>query len=300
MDKFGRLLTAMVTPFTRNDEVDYPQARRLARALIDSGNDGVVVAGTTGESPTLSHEEKLRLFAEVKQEIGNRGVVVAGTGNYSTRESVQMSKEAQAVGVDGVLLVVPYYNKPTPEGLYLHFKAIAEGVSIPCILYNVPTRTSRNMPADTTIKLSKIPNIIGTKEAAGDMGQVAEIVENARPGFKVWSGDDKDTINVLATGGHGVISVAGHLVGKQIKAMIAAFTSGNVQEAARIHRNLLPLVNALFIVTNPIPGKHALNKVGFQVGEPRLPLVSADAKTAAAIDAVLKGYTIDLPAAVKA
>jgi 4-hydroxy-tetrahydrodipicolinate synthase len=300
MDKIGRLLTAMVTPFTESGEVDYVQARRLARALVESGSDGVVVSGTTGESPTLSHEEKLRLFAEVKEALDSRGAVVAGTGNYSTAESVHLSREAQALGVDGLLLVVPYYNRPTPEGLYQHFKAIAEGVALPCILYNVPSRTGRNMPAETTVRLSRIDNIVGTKEAAGDLGQVAEIVEKAPDGFRVWSGDDKDTIHVLAVGGYGVVSVASHLVGVQIRAMIQAFLDGQVAQAASLHRRLLPLVNALFLVTNPVPVKHALNTVGFPVGRPRLPLVSPDAATALAIEAALKGYRIDLPVGARA
>ena len=295
MDTIGRLLTAMVTPFTESGDVDYDQAKRLAKALVASGSDGVVVSGTTGESPTLSTDEKLRLFGEIKDALGDSGAVVAGTGNYNTAESIHLSRVAQSIGVDGVLLVVPYYNRPTPEGLYQHFKAIADSTSLPCILYNVPSRTGRNMPAATTVALSHIDNIIGTKEAAADLQQVAEIVEYAADGFRVWSGDDKDTLHVLAVGGYGVISVASHLVGLQIKAMIEAFTSANVGEAARIHRNLLPLIDALFLVTNPIPVKHAVNAAGFPVGTPRLPLVAPEDAVATKIEDVLKGYRIDLP-----
>jgi 4-hydroxy-tetrahydrodipicolinate synthase len=294
-NKLGRLLTAMVTPFDAQGEVDYQQARRLALALLDSGSDGVVVSGSTGESPTLSREEKLRLFAETKSALGNRGIVIAGTGNYNTRESQELTKEAEKTGVDACLLVVPYYNRPTQQGLWEHFKAIAQSTTLPCILYNVPSRTVTNLAADTVIKLSQIDNIVGVKEASGNFGQIAEIIQGTREDFLVYSGNDSDTFPILALGGYGVISVASHLVGIQIKDMIDRFLSGKFQEAAKIHRHLLPLVNALFIVSNPIPVKWALNYVGFPVGKPRLPLMEPDEKSADLIKATLKNYKIDLP-----
>jgi 4-hydroxy-tetrahydrodipicolinate synthase len=293
--RLGRLLTAMVTPFDAQGEVDYQQARRLAISLMDSGSDGVVVSGTTGESPTLSSEEKLRLFAEVKSAIANDGAVVAGTGNNDTRESRELTKEAEKIGVDACLLVVPYYNRPTQQGLWEHFKTIAQGTTLPCIIYNVPSRTVTNLAADTMVKLSQIDNIVGVKEASGSFGQVAEIIQGTREGFLVYSGNDSDTFPILALGGYGVVSVASHLVGIQIKDMMEKFLDGKPQEAARIHRYLLPLVNALFIVSNPVPVKWALNYVGFPVGKTRLPLVEPDKKSADLIKETLKNYKIDLP-----
>jgi len=293
--RLGRLLTAMVTPFDARGKVDYQQAKRLALALLDSGSDGVAVSGTTGEVPTLSREEKLRLFAETKSALGDRGTVVAGTGSYNTKESQELTKETEKTGVDACLLVVPYYNRPTQQGLWEHFKAIAQHTTLPCILYNVPSRTVTNLAADTVIKLSQIDNIVGVKEASGNLGQIAEIIQGTRKDFLVYSGNDSDTFPILALGGYGVISVASHLVGIQIKDMIDKFLNGKTQEAAKVHRHLLPLVNALFIVSNPIPVKWALNYVGFPVGKPRLPLMEPDEKSAALIQATLKNYKIDLP-----
>jgi 4-hydroxy-tetrahydrodipicolinate synthase len=294
-NKLGRLLTAMVTPFDARGEVDYQQARRLALSLLDSGSDGVVLSGTTGESPTLSREEKLGLFTETKSALGNRGIVVAGTGSYNTKESQELTKEAEKIGVDACLLVVPYYNRPTQQGLWEHFKAIARSTTLPCILYNVPSRTVTNLAADTVIKLSQIDNIVGVKEASGNLGQIAEIIQGTKKDFLVYSGNDSDTFPILALGGYGVISVASHLVGIQIKNMMEKFLDGKLQEAAKIHRHLLPLVNALFIVSNPVPVKWALNYVGFPVGKPRLPLMEPDEKSADLIKATLKNYKIDLP-----
>ncbi len=295
MKELGRLLTAMVTPFDEKGQVDYEQAKKLALALIQSGSDGVVVVGTTGESPTLVREEELRLFREIKAVVGKRGSVVAGTGSNSTAEALETTKEAEKIGVDACLLVVPYYNKPTQDGLYQHFKAIAESTSLPCILYNVPARTVTSLASDTVIKLSKIENIIGIKEASGNLEEIGRIISGTRKDFIVWSGNDGDTLPMLALGAHGVISVASHLVGKQIKEMIDSFVGGKVQRAAEIHRQLLPLFKALFIISNPIPVKYAVNYVGFRVGKPRMPLTEPDEKTATAIKEALKNYKIDLP-----
>ena len=220
MAEIGRLITAMATPFDEAGQVDYGQAKRLANGLLDSGSDGLVISGTTGESPTLSTDEKLRLFSEIKDAIGERGAVIAGTGNYNTAESVELSKEAEAAGADALLLVVPYYNKPPQEGLYQHFKTVAESVNIPCVLYNVTSRTSLNMSHDTTIRLSHVDNIVGVKEAGSDMDQIARIIEGSQAGFRVWSGNDNETFYMMAMGGYGVVSVASHLVGSQIKQMM--------------------------------------------------------------------------------
>jgi 4-hydroxy-tetrahydrodipicolinate synthase len=292
--KLGRLITAMVTPFDNKGNIDYKQAKKLARALLESGSDGLVVAGTTGESPTLNREEKLRLFAAVKDAVGRKGTVIAGTGSYSTRESIELTKEAEKTGVDAALLVVPYYNKPTQQGLKEHFKAIAKSTSLPCILYNVPTRTITNLMPETVIELSRVDNIIGLKEASGDLGQATKVLNGVGKDFLLYSGNDSDTFPLLALGAYGVISVASHLVGHQIRDMIDKAVKGRTAEAAAIHRDLLPLVNALFIVSNPIPVKFALNCVGFKVGNPRLPLTPPDEKSAATIEATLKKYKIDL------
>lgn len=293
--KLGRLITAMVTPFNSKGDIDYKQAKKLALALLDSKSDGLVVAGTTGESPTLSQEEKVRLFAEIKETVGKRGAVIAGTGNYNTRESIELTREAERIGVDAALLVVPYYNKPTQQGLKEHFHAIARSTSLPCILYNVPTRTITNLLPETVIELSKVDNIIGLKEASGDMGQVTKVLNGVKKDFLLYSGNDSDTFLMLTLGAYGVISVASHLVGIQLSNMINKAVKGKTAEAAAIHRDLLPLVNALFILSNPVPVKYAVNYVGFPVGKPRLPLLPPDEKSATAIEAMLKKYKIDLP-----
>lgn len=295
MQSLGRLLTAMVTPFDDKGDVDYEQAKRLASALLDSGSDGVLVVGTTGESPTLVREEELRLFADVKSTIGGRGTIIAGTGSNNTAEAIATTKEAERIGVDACLLVVPYYNKPSQEGLYQHFRTIAESTSLPCILYNVPSRTVISLSVDTVVRLSQIDNIIGIKEASGNLDQVSRIIADTREGFLVYSGNDNDTLPILALGGYGIISVASHLVGNQMKEMISSAIEGRTGRAAQIHRYLLPLFNAMFVVSNPVPIKYALNHVGFNVGNPRLPLTPLDDKSAAAIEAVLKNYRIDLP-----
>ena len=300
MNKLGRLLTAMVTPFDDGGAIDYQRARNLAKSLLDSGSDGLVVSGTTGETPTLSREEKLRLFAEIKSVVANRGTVVAGTGSYDTRESQQLTKEAERIGVDACLLVVPYYNRPPQQGLFEHFKAIAEATTLPCIIYNVPSRTVTNIAAETVIRLSRIDNIIGIKEASSNLSQIAKIIQETGHKFLVYSGNDGDTLPILALGGYGVISVASHLVGIQIKDMMEKFLSGKAEEAAKIHRHLLPLMDALFVVPNPMPIKYALNYLGFFVGKPRLPLVETDEKSAELIRSTLRDYKIDLPISIRA
>ncbi len=285
----------MITPFNKEGEIDYEQTKKLTSALLDSGSDGVVVAATTGESPTITWEEEFRLFTEVKSAVGKKGTVIAYTGSNSTAEAIEATKKAEQIGVDACLLVVPYYNKPSQDGLYQHFKAIAQETSLPCILYNVPSRTVVGLSADTAIKLSHIDNIIGVKEASGNLDAISKIISNTREDFLIWSGNDGDTLPILTLGGYGVISVASHLVGSQIKKMIDAFIDGKIDEAANIHHRLLPLINAIFIVSNPVPLKYALNHIGFNVGKPRLPLVEPDEKSAATIRDTLKKYKIDLP-----
>jgi 4-hydroxy-tetrahydrodipicolinate synthase len=296
MKQLGRTLTAMVTPFKENGDVDYEQAQKLALALLDSGSDGLVVAATTGEAPTLSWEEELRLFREVKSAVGGRGTVVAYTGSNSTAEAVEATKGAEKIGVDACLSVVPYYNKPNQEGIYQHFKTIAAATGLPIIMYNIPGRVVVNMTADTIARLSRIDNIVGVKEANGDMAHVAQTISNAKEGFCIWSGNDNDTFPIMALGGYGVIGVTTHLCGRQYKKIIELVLSDRVKEAAAIHRHLVPLVNAMFMFPSPAPVKYALNQIGINVGKPRLPLVDVDEKTAATIRDLLKKYTIDIKA----
>ena len=299
---FGRVMTAMVTPFDASGEVDFAQAQELAQMLIASGSDGVVVAGTTGEAPTLSKAEKLDLVRAVKQAAGRRGHVLAGTSSYNTRESVELSREAEAAGADGLLLTVPYYNKPSQEGIYRHMQAIASAVDIPCVLYNIPGRTSVNMTPESIIRsAATTPNIVGVKEASGNLDAVSKIVEEAGDGFRVWSGDDQITLPLLSVGGYGVISVCTHLVGEQMKSMVQAYVSGRVGEAAQIHRRLLPLMTALMTVSsNPAPVKHALNEAGCRVGGLRLPLFGLDDQASERLMTEVRRYRIDLPIRVEA
>jgi 4-hydroxy-tetrahydrodipicolinate synthase len=288
----------MVTPFDGEGQVDYEQARRLALALLDSGSDGLVVAGTTGEAPTLTNDEKLRLFAEVKSAVGGRGAVLAGTSTYNTAESVELSREAARTGVDGLLLTTPYYSKPPQEGIFRHFEAIANAVSIPCIIYNIPGRTGINVTGDTQLRIAQVPNIIGVKEASGDLDQIARLIEEA-PEYRVWSGDDQLTLPILSLGGYGCICVVSHLVGLQMRDLIQAHVEGRVDEAARIHRRLLPLMKTLMTAAgNPVPVKYALNRVGFPAGGFRLPLVEPDGVAAEKVMAEVRRQRIDLAVTV--
>jgi 4-hydroxy-tetrahydrodipicolinate synthase len=302
MTQFGRLLTAMVTPFASNGSLDLEQAKRLASALLDSGTEGLVVCGTPGESPTLSNHEKLALLEATVEVAHSRGApVIAGTTTYNTAESVEMSREAARLGVDGILGTVPYYNNPPQEGLFQHFREIARAVDIPVILYNIPARSPRNMEASTTLRLAReVPNIIGVKEASANFKQIGEIIRDAPDGFRVWSGNDADIITIMALGGYGVVSVAAHLVGQQIAELIRASVAGENARAAEIHHRLMPLVDALFVTSSPIPLKYALGRVGMPVGNPRLPLVSIDPKSQAIMDAALATARIDLKIAVTA
>ena len=293
--EIGRLITAMVTPFDAEGNVDYDQAKRLAVALLDSGSDGLVVTGTTGEGPALSMDEKARLYGEVKDAIGARGAVIAGTSDNNTVASIELSQEAEQVGADALLLTVPAYNKPPQEGLFQHFKALAECTNLPGMLYNVPSRTSLNMTDATTVRLSEIDSIIGIKEASSDPVQIARVIRDTPADFRVWSGNDDETFGIMSMGGYGVVSVAAHLIGSQIKQMMGLTLEGDVEAAGAEHLRLLDMFKGLFIVSNPIPVKYGLNRAGFDVGEPRLPLVAPDAKTAAQLDALLERYDIDIP-----
>lgn len=270
---FGQLITAMVTPFDERGEIDFDATKNLLEHLIKTGTDAVVVAGTTGESPTLSTEEKLELFSFVIKEANGRIPVIAGTGTNNTKASIELTKEAEKLGADGIMLVAPYYNRPNQDGLYAHFKAIAEETDLPIMIYNIPGRTACNIEVDTIVKLSEIDNIVSVKEASGNLDAMAEIIERTKDGFVLYSGDDSLTLPVLAIGGNGIVSVASHIVGDAMKEMIEAFNRGDIEKAGAIHRKLLPTFKALFSAPSPAPLKAVLNLTGIPVGDVRLPLV---------------------------
>ena len=295
MKDLGRLITAMVTPFKENGQVDFARAKEFALALIDTGSDGLLIGGTTGESPSMNNDEKLELFKSVKDAVGNNANVIAGTTDNNTYGSIELSKEAEKLGVDAILLTVPAYNKPTQDGLIKHFQKIADSVSIPGILYNVPTRTSLNMDADTTIKLSKVPNIVGVKEASSDADQITNIISKTDDDFKIWSGNDNETLSIMTTGGYGVVSVASNIIGNQVKRMMGYILDGQMANAVAEHKRLLLFFNAIFWVTNPIPIRYALNRSGFHMGPPRLPMTEAPEDFKNKFDPVMDMYDMDLP-----
>jgi len=270
--ELGRLLTAMITPFHADGSVDYAAAEKLANILVADGSDGVVVSGTTGESPALSDDEKIELVKAVKKAIP-RHTVIAGTGSNDTHHSVKLSERAMKAGADALLAVVPYYNKPPQEGMYQHFKAIAEAG--PTIMYNIQGRTAINMTAATTLRCAELPGIVGVKEASGDIDQMGLVCAGKPAGFNVWSGDDSYTLPLLAVGGYGVICVTSHLAGASMKRLIESYLAGDNDTARRIHLGLLPVIKALMTAAaNPVPVKSVLNAMGFPTGPFRLPLVA--------------------------
>ncbi|MBU3570135.1 4-hydroxy-tetrahydrodipicolinate synthase [Priestia aryabhattai] len=291
---FGQVLTAMVTPFDQNGEIDFNATKTLVEHLITNGTDGLVVAGTTGESPTLTTEEKIELFKCVVEAAAGRVHVIAGTGSNNTQASISLTKLAEETGVDGIMLVAPYYNKPSQEGLYQHFKTIAESTSLPVMLYNIPGRSIVNISVETIVRLSEVPNVVSIKEASGDLDAMAEIISKTPSDFTLYSGDDGLTIPVLAIGGAGVISVASHIIGNDMQEMINAFKNGDVKKAAATHRNLLPIMRALFIAPSPSPVKAALNLNGIQVGGVRLPMVPLSNKEQSALEEVLQASGINV------
>lgn len=273
MINFGKVSTAMVTPFDNNGNIDFEKTTLLVNYLIKNGTDSLVVAGTTGESPTLSTEEKLALFQHVVEVVAGRIPVIAGTGSNNTRASIDLTKKAEEIGVDAIMLVAPYYNKPSQEGLYQHFKAIALETSLPVMLYNIPGRSVVNMSVDTIVRLAEIENIVAVKEASGNLDAMTEIIANTPEDFLLYSGDDGLTLPVLSVGGNGVVSVASHIMGDKMQQMIQAFETGEHAVAAKIHQTLLPVMKGLFSAPSPTPVKTALQLKGMDVGGVRLPLV---------------------------
>jgi len=288
--KLPRLMTAMVTPLKDDLSIDFDGAQKLARQLIDDGNEGLVIAGTTGESPNLSMQEKVDLYKAVKEAIGSRATIIAGTGSNSTRDSITLTEAAVKTGVDGVMLVAPYYNKPSQEGLYQHFKTIAAVTDLPVIVYNVPGRTSVNVLPETVARLAAdVPNIVAVKEACGNMDQVSALKNAVPESFYVYSGDDSLTLPMLAVGCYGIISVVAHIAAREMRTMIEAYLQGEIKTAAEIHLKLFPLIKAMFMTTNPVPVKKALTLLGRPAGKLRLPLVEATvAETQAIAEAMRK------------
>lgn len=273
MIDFGRVSTAMVTPFDRKGNIDFQKATQLVNLLLSNGTDSLVVAGTTGESPTLSSEEKVALFRHVVRVVDGRVPVIAGTGSNNTYASIELTKKAQEAGVDAIMVVTPYYNKPNQEGQFQHFKAIAENTNLPVMLYNIPGRTAINTSVDTIVKLSKVPNIIAVKEASGSLDVMTEIIANTADDFSVYSGDDGLALPALSIGAKGVVSVASHIIGTEIQQMVSSYLNGENVAAAQLHQRLLPIMKSLFAAPNPAPVKTALQIKGLDVGSVRLPLV---------------------------
>jgi 4-hydroxy-tetrahydrodipicolinate synthase len=285
--RFGAVVTAMVTPFREDHSLDLDRARELAVHLLECGSDALVVAGSTGEAPTLTHREKVDLFTAIVDAARGRGKVICGTGTYSTAETVELSREAEEAGADGLLLVTPYYNKPPQRGLLEHFRLVAGAVSLPIIAYNIPGRTGIRLEHDTLLSMAEVSNIVGVKDSTGDFQAISRLISEAPPDFEIYSGDDWATFGYVCLGATGVVSVAGHLVGNRIRQMIDLIGSGDIPAARKIHEELTPLFNALFITSNPIPVKTALALVGRPVGPPRLPLVPATAEERTRIEKAL-------------
>ena len=287
--RFGRMITAMVTPFDENLDLDLKQARALARRLVDGGTDALVINGTTGESPTVFYPQKMKLFEAVVSEVGGEVPIIANVGDNCTADTVDFAQDVQKLGVDAFMLVVPYYNKPPQEGLYQHFKTIAESVDLPCILYNIPGRCVINMTAETTLRLANdVENIVAIKEASGNLEQVVAIIKDAPCGFDVYSGDDSLTYDMMKLGAAGVISTAGNVAPARMKEITDLCAAGKFDEAKKAHDAFLPLMDELFVTANPIMVKEALNLAGFPVGGVRLPLVPATEEQSAHLAQVMK------------
>lgn len=285
---FGRVSTAMVTPFNEQEEIDYNLVTKLVNHLIANGTESLVVAGTTGESPTLSTEEKVTLFKHVVQEVNGRVPVIAGTGCNNTRASIELTKQAENTGVDAIMLVTPYYNKPSQEGMFMHFKTVAEATSLPVMLYNIPGRSAAGLTPETIVRLAKIENITAVKEASADLEAMAYIVENTNEHFHLYSGDDSLTLPVLSIGGTGVVSVASHVIGNSMQDMVQSFFNGYPQYASKRHRELLPVMKAMFMAPNPVPVKAALELEGVISGDVRLPMIRLTEEETNSLRAILR------------
>ncbi|MCP3027230.1 4-hydroxy-tetrahydrodipicolinate synthase [Halobacillus sp. A5] len=290
---FGQVLTAMVTPFDQKGEIDFNATRTLVNHLLANGTDGLVIGGTTGESPTLTSEEKMEFYQYVVKIVNGRVPVIAGTGSNNTQASIQLTRKVEETGVDAVMLVAPYYNKPSQEGLFQHFKSIAESTSLPVMLYNIPGRSAVNMEPDTIVRLSELNNIVSVKESSGDLDAVTDIISRTSNKFSVYSGDDGMTLPILAIGGTGVVSVASHIIGNEMQQMVHSYNDGDVQYASAMHRKLLPVMKALFTAPSPSPVKAALNMKGIYTGGVRLPMVPLTAEEKNELQKMLPDHNIE-------
>jgi 4-hydroxy-tetrahydrodipicolinate synthase len=292
---FGRVLTAMASPMHEDRSLDLEGAQRLAAHVVDHGSDGVVVCGTTGESPTVTHEETLSLFRAVVEAVGDRATVLAGCGKNDTAATIELTQEAAGLGVDGIMLVTPYYNKPSDRGLHAHFTAAARSTDLPILLYNIPSRTACEIAPETLLRIAEAaPNVRGVKDAVGDLEKAARLASRAPPTFEIYAGDDKNLLPLLAVGGVGVVSVASHFVGEELAALIDVFPT-DPAKARELHFRLLPLFKALFVDTNPVPLKAGLALAGLPAGPVRPPLADADDQTVATVRDALTASGVSLP-----
>ncbi|GLO66358.1 MULTISPECIES: 4-hydroxy-tetrahydrodipicolinate synthase [Oceanobacillus] len=287
---FGKVLTAMVTPFDKHEEIDFQALDYLIDHLINNGSDGLVVAGTTGESPTLTHGERMKLFEYVVKKVNGAVPVIAGTGSNYTKASIELTKEVSKTGVDGVMLVAPYYNKPSQDSMYEHFKVIAESTELPVMLYNVPGRTGVDMDVSTVVRLSQIDNIVSIKDASGNLEKMTNIIRLTDENFSVYSGEDSLTLPALAIGAAGIVSVSSHIIGNDMQEMIHRFEQGQVAEAANIHQRVLPVMQEMFANPSPVPVKTALNIQSVPVGKVRLPLIELNDEQLQNLQSVLSDF----------
>ncbi|KGP92911.1 dihydrodipicolinate synthase [Pontibacillus chungwhensis BH030062] len=287
---FGNVLTAMVTPFDNRGNLDLDKTTQLVNYLIENGSDGLVIAGTTGESPTLTSEEKVALSKHVVSIVNNRVPVIAGTGSNNTHASIELTKKVEQTGVDGIMLVAPYYNKPSQEGLYQHFSTIAKETSLPVMLYNIPGRSVVNMDVDTITRLSKVENIVSVKDASGDLDAMTELISNTDEGFSVYSGEDSLTLPSVAVGANGIVSVSAHVIGNEMQEMVRELREGDSRKAAKLHQKLLPVMNACFMAPSPTPVKTALQMKGLDVGGVRLPLIPLSAEERSTLSKALDPF----------
>ena len=290
---FGRFITAMLTPFDANLDLDLTRAQEMAVRLVDAGNDALIIAGTTGESPTVFYPQKIALFTAVVEAVGGRVPVIANVGDNCTADSIAFARDVEKIGVDGVMLVVPYYNKPPQEGLYQHFRAIASSIDLPVIMYNIPGRCVINMEAKTTLRLAHdVENIVAIKEASGKLDQISDIVKNAPEGFVVYSGDDELTFTLMNLGGYGVISTIGNVAPERMNEIIVALANGEYEKAREAHNRLIPLMRELFVTSNPIMPKAAMRLLGFDCGGVRLPLIDATPEQVENLAKVMKAVGV--------
>ncbi|WP_347861149.1 4-hydroxy-tetrahydrodipicolinate synthase [Salimicrobium sp. PL1-032A] len=287
---FGQVLTAMVTPFDDQENIDYNRTRNLVEHLITHGSDGLVIAGTTGESPTLTADEKIELSRFVVDVVDGRVPVIAGSGSNNTKASIELTKKIEETGVDGIMLVAPYYSKPSQEGLYQHFSKVAQATKLPVMLYNIPGRSVVNIEVETTLRLAEIDNIVSIKEASGDLDAATKIITSTPQDFTVYTGEDSLTLPMLSIGGAGVVSVSSHIIGDEMQDMVRSYKRGDVSTAANLHGYILPMMKQMFAQPSPTPVKEALNYIGVPVGSVRLPMIPLNETEKSSLEQLVSIY----------